>query len=197
MTVSEEELGLISKIRGELMNDKQPTGENLFLAWGYPTVAYLILEFLAVKYWNEFWCQWIWLVIPLIGTPLMIFFMHKDYERTRCMTLEANVILMMWIFIGAACCLGGTAMGFAGIFTNCFMAYIGLLSSLGCFMTGVIIHFRPKTVCGIIAAMLSAIPLFFQGDQWIWQMPITAAIMVIALIIPGHLFKNYVKHYGE
>jgi hypothetical protein len=65
-------------------------------------------------------------------------------------------------------------------------------------MTGIILHFRPKTICGIIASALSAVPLFFQGELWHWQLLITAVIVIIALIIPGHLFRRYVrKQYKE
>ena len=175
------------------MKRKDLTGENLFLAWGYPTAIVLLLEFAALMIWNEDWCDWLWAGIPLIGTPLMIYFLNEDYERTRRRTLDENVILMMWIFIGFASCVGGAAMGFAGVFQYCFFAYLGLLCGLGCFMTGIILHFRPKTICGIIASLLSAVPLFFHGDLWPWQLLITAFIVTIALIIPGHLFRCYVK----
>ena len=70
---------------------------------------------------------------------------------------------------------------------------MGLLCGMGCFITGIILHFRPKTVCGIIASMLSVVPLFFQSDLWPWQLPATAVIVTIALIIPGHLFRHYVR----
>ena len=188
-----EELDIITRMRGEVMGRKDLTGENLFLAWGYPTAIVLLLEFAALMIWNEDWCAWLWAGIPLIGTPLMIYFLNEDYERTRRRTLDENVILMMWIFIGFASCVGGAAMGFAGVFQYCFFAYLGLLCGMGCFMTGIILHFRPKTICGIIASLLSAVPLFFQGDLWPLQLLITAAIVAIALIIPGHLFLQYVK----
>ena len=55
-----DELDVISKIRGEVRGDTVPTGENLFLAWGYPTAFFLFVEFLALILWNEFWCSWIW-----------------------------------------------------------------------------------------------------------------------------------------
>jgi hypothetical protein len=64
-------------------------------------------------------------------------------------------------------------------------------------MTGIILHFRPKIICGIVASALSAIPLFLQGDLWPWQLLVASVIVTIALIIPGHLFKNYVKNYYE
>lgn len=187
------ELDIITQTRGEVMNPKEMTGENLFLAWGYPTAIVLLLEFAALMIWNEDWCSWLWAGIPLIGTPLMIYFLNEDYERTHRRTLDQNVILMMWVFIGFACCVGGAAMGFAGVFQQSFFAYLGLLCGMGCFMTGIILHFRPKTICGIIASLLSAIPLFFQGDLWHWQLLVTAVIVIIALIIPGHLFRQYVK----
>ena len=192
-----DELDVISRIRGEVISSKQLTGENLFLAWGYPTAIVLLLEFAALLIWNEDWCDWLWVGIPLIGTPLMIYFLHEDYERTHRRTLDQNVILLMWIFIGFASCLGGFAMGFAGVFQQCFFAYLGLLCGMGCFMTGIILHFRPKTICGIIASLLSAVPLFFQGDLWPWQLLVTAITVVISLIIPGHVFRRYVRRHNH
>ena len=188
-----EELNIIAQMRGQVMSRKELTGENLFLAWGYPTAIVLLLEFAALLIWNDDWCCWLWAGIPLIGTPLMIYFLNEDYERTHSRTLDENVILMMWIFIGFASCVGGGAMGFAGVFPMCYCAYQGMLVGMGCFMTGIILHFRPKTICGIIASLLSVVPLFLQGDLWPWQLLIASFISIIALIIPGHLFRRYVK----
>ena len=188
-----DELNIITRMRGEVICRKELTGENLFLAWGYPTAIVLLLEFAALLIWNEDWCVWLWMGIPIIGIPLMMYFMNEDYERTRHRTLEQNVILIMWVFIGFASVIGGASMGFAGVFPQCYCAFQGLLCGLGCFMTGIILHFRPKTVCGIISSVLSALPLFFQGDIWPWQLLVLAIIVIIALIIPGHLFRHYVR----
>ena len=191
--ITTEELDIITRMRGEVMSLRELTGENLFLAWGYPTVLVLLVEFAALLIWNEDWCSWLWAGIPLIGTPLMIYFLNEDYERTHRRTLEQNIILVMWIFIGFASCVGGAAMGFSGVFQQAFFAYLSLLCGMGCFMTGIILHFRPKTICGILASLLSAVPLFFQGDLWPWQLLVTAVTITISLIIPGHLFRRYVK----
>jgi len=111
-----EELDIITRMRGEVMGRKDLTGENLFLAWGYPTAIVLLLEFAALMIWNEDWCSWLWLGIPLVGVPLMVYFLNEDYERTRRRTLDENVILMMWIFIGFASCVGGAAMGICPLY---------------------------------------------------------------------------------
>jgi hypothetical protein len=188
-----DELQIIASIRGEVMSQKEPTGENLFLVWGYPTAIFLLLEFAALIVLREVWCEWLWVGIPLVGVPLMVYYLNEDYERTGRRTLNQNVILMMWIFIGFASFVGGVTMGFTGIFPLCYCAYQGLLIGMGCFMTGIILHFRPKTICGIIASFLSAVPLFLQGDLWPWQLLVASLIAVVALIIPGHLFRRFVK----
>ena len=197
MGTMQDELEIINRIRGEVMSSKELTGENLFLAWGYPTAFFLLVEFLALMLWNQNWCSWIWLAIPLVGVPLMIYFLHKDYERTHHRTLDQNVILQMWIFVGFVSCFGGATMGFANVFQQLYCTFQGLLVSFGCFLTGLILHFRPKTVCGIIGTILSFVSLFFQGDLWPWQLLITALVTVITLIVPGHLFRRYVRKANQ
>ena len=118
-STTRQELDIIRSTRAQVMSRRELTGENLFLAWGYPTAIVLFLEFLALLIWNEDWCSWLWMGIPLIGTPLMVYFLNEDFERTGCRTLEQNIILVMWIFVGFASGVGGAAMGFVGIFPLC------------------------------------------------------------------------------
>lgn len=191
-----EELDIITRIRGEVLSQRELTGENLFLAWGYPTAIFLILEFVALILWNKNWCEWLWLGIPMVGAPLMIHYLRKDYDRTGHRTLNSNVILHMWIYVGFVSAIGGATMGFAGVFELFYCTFQGLLISMGCFLTGTILRYRPKTVCGIIGTAISFVSLFLHGDLWSWQLVVTAIVTVITLIIPGHLFKQYVKNYG-
>lgn len=195
MPTTEQELDIITRIRGEVISRKEPTGENLFLVWGYPTAFFLLVEFAALMLWNENWCEWIWLGIPVVGAPLMMYYLNEDYERTHQRTLESNVILQMWIFVGFVSCIGGATMGFAGVFEKLYCTFQGLLVSFGCFLTGLILHFRPKTVCGIIGTVVSFVSLFFQGDLWPWQLFVAAIVTAITLIIPGHLFRQYVRNF--
>lgn len=192
-----DELDIIAHIRGEVQSSRELTGENLFLAWGYPTAFFLLVEFVALILWNKNWCEWIWMGIPLVGAPLMVYFLHKDYERTGSRTLEQNVILRMWIYVGFVSCVGGASLGFAGVFEQCYCMFQGLLIGMGCFLTGLILRYRPKVVCGIIGSALSFLPLFFQGEYWHWQLLIAAGVTIIALVIPGHLFRNYVKQQTQ
>ena len=192
-SVTEQTLDIITRTRGEVLGHKELTGENLFMVWGYPTAVFLLLEFAALMLLHQNWCIWIWLGIPLVGAPLMFYFLRKDYDHTHSRTLEANIILQMWMFVGFISCLGGFLMGCADVFEICYCTFQGLLVSMGCFVTGVILRFRPKTLCGFIGAILTLAALFFQGEKWPWQLLVTAVVAIITLIIPGHLFRRYVR----
>lgn len=190
-----DELQIIASIRGEVMSRKEATGMNLFLVWGYPTVLSLLLEFAALMILHQNWCGWFWVVIPLIGVPLMIHYQRKDYDRTGHRTLEQNTALQLWLFIGGASAFTGFFTGCAGVFEIFYCTFQGLLIGMGCFLTGVILRFRPMKVCGIIGSALSFTSIFLQGDLWPWQLLVAAIITIITLIIPGHMLKQYVKNY--
>lgn len=194
MYSTEQELEIIAQTRNEVLGRKDHTGVNLFLVWGYPTTFFLLVEFAALLLWNENWCSWLWVGIPLVGAPLMIHIKRKDFERTGRRTINESLAVELWLFIGFACFLSGLGTGFAGLFEQCYCTIQGVLVGFGCFLTGSISRFRPVKVCGLIGSVLSFSCLFFQGDLWPWQLFMTAIFTVVALIIPGHLFRYYAKH---
>lgn len=190
------ELNIITQIRGKVESGREPTGENLFLVWGYPTVIVLLIEFIVAMNGHGDWCEWLWICIPMIGAPLMAYYLKKDYERTGHRTLDANIALRMWLFVGFCSCIGGFSLGITGIFEIAYCAFQGLLIGVGCYVTGVILRFHPMMVCGAIGAVVSFFSLFFQGHLWPWQLLIATIVAVITLIIPGHMFRNKVKSHG-
>ena len=189
------ELDIITQIRAEVMGKRVSTGKNLFLVWGYPTALIHLVEFGALMLWGKNWCAWLWIGIPLVGAPLMIYFMNEDYERTMRRTLDENIALQLWLFIGFVCCVGGFTTGFTGIYEQCYCTLEGTLVSLGCFLTGVISRIRPMKVCGVIGAVISFAGLFFQGELWPWQLLLATLVTIIALIIPGHLIRGYLSNH--
>jgi hypothetical protein len=201
MTNSQEythqELEIINRMRGKVMGRNENSGVNLFMVWGYPTVLVFLLEFAALMILHKHWYEWLWVGIPLLGVPLMVHFQRKDYERTGHRTLDSNVALQMWIYIGAASAFLGFFTGIAGVYPVCYCFIQGLLIGMGSFLTGIISRFRPMTTCGIIGSVLSFACLFLQGDLWPWQFLIVSVISVIALIIPGHLIFRYVKQFNS
>lgn len=189
----QDELDIITRIRGEVQSHKQDTGVNLFLVWGYPTALVFLLMFAALIFWDQNWCSWAWIGIPLIGAPLMMYFQQKDYERTGHRTHDQNAVTTMWLFIGAASAASGFTTGLAHIYVYSYCTLQGLFIGMGCFVTGLVSRFRPMTVCGAIGAALTFLCPFLQGDLWPWQFLVLVIVTIVAFIIPGHIIRKVAK----
>ena len=167
-------------------------GQNLFLSMGYVSVIFLLLELAAVLVIKEMWCYFIW-----VGIPAYFFLLAADgayiFKNKEHIGKDNVNTLYIWLFIGLTCGVSGFVTGISGLFLPCYLTFLGLLCSMGSFMTGVLLRLRIHIFCALFAACLSFVPLLFQDDLWHWQLPVTALVMVFAMVIPGHLFNHYIK----
>ena len=138
--------------------------------------------------------MWVWLAAVIIGWPWMIVLIRRDHDRTHRRTHESKIILDLWIFIGVLCAVGGLALGFADLFESLAMPLIGLLIGIGAFVSGQVIRFRPKTIGGIIGATIGLLSFTLQCDLWTWQMLTLSLASVVALVIPGFLYKKSIRN---
>lgn len=186
-------LDVIARTRGKVKMDEVPTGDSIFLVWGWPSAVCFLLEFLLWRWLGQEWCMFLWIAIPMVGMPLMRRIVRKDYDRTHLRSLKSKLILDYWIFAGCACCFGGFALGFAGLEKVCVLPIVSLLIGIGSFLTGEATRFRPMVVCGLVGASLSFLSALFQGEWWSWQLLAVAVVAAVALIIPGYLYKRSFK----
>ena len=194
---NQEQLDLITQIRGEVTQKRKLRGRNPFLIWGYTIAIVYLLTFITIMLWNNDICLFILCGIVVVGIPFMQDTLHDDYKRSHMRSKEDDYVLKVWLFVGVALGVAALATGLAGLHHLCLFPLAGLLIGMGSFFTGVIMRFRPKKVCGIIACSLSAISLFLQGDLWPWQLFAVAVITVIALIIPGHMYNSYLRKNNQ
>ena len=187
-------LQVIANTRGKVDMDKAPTGENIFLLWGLLTSVFFLLQFILWECLHQSWCMWVWLAAVIIGWPWMIVLIRRDHDRTHRRTHESKIILDLWIFIGVLCAVGGLALGFADLFESLAMPLIGLLIGIGAFVSGQVIRFRPKTIGGIIGATIGLLSFTLQCDLWTWQMLTLSLASVVALVIPGFLYKKSIRN---
>ncbi len=185
-------LEVIAQTRGKVRMDDAPTGENIFLIWGWATALFFLLEFVLWQLFGQEWCLWLWVGIPLVGTPLMMRCLWRDHERTHTRTRQSKVILDYWIFVGAASCVSGFVMGFAGLYEVAFLPLVCLLIGIGCFLTGEVLRFRSKIRCGLAGCVLAVAAFLFQGELWPWQLLAVSLVSVVSLIIPGYLYNKAV-----
>lgn len=187
-------LDVIARTRGKVQMDESPTGDSLFLVWGWPAAVFFLLEFLLWRTLQAEWCLFLWAGIPLVGVPLMVREIREDRARTHIRTRNSKVVLDYWIFAGTACCVGGFALGFADLDKVCLVPLISLLVGIGSFLTGETLRFRPMIRCGLAGAVLGIASFLFQGALWSWQLLVVGVVAAVALILPGYQYKHYVKN---
>jgi MFS family permease len=188
------ELDIINQIRGKAMHKPNVTGRNPFLVWGYSIVVAYFLTFAAMMLWDNPWCLFILCLIPVVGVPFMQTSLHKDYQRHHLRTKEDDYVLKVWLFVGVAIGFFTIITSIAGFYRQSLFSLASLLVSMGSLFTGVILRYKPKKMCGLIACVLSAVPLFLQDELWRWQLLATAIIVLIALVIPGHMYNSYLRN---
>lgn len=187
-------LEVIARTRGKVEIDGIPTGKKLFPLWGWLTAIFYLLEFVLMRIYNQEWCLWLWVGIPVAGIPLMMAILRKDRERAHMRTRASKMILDYWIFAACVFGIGGFLFGFAGLYETVENPLICLLIGIGAFITGESIRFRPMIVGGIAGAAIGVCAFLLQGELWVWQTLAIVAAAVISLIIPGHWYENYVKN---
>lgn len=186
-------LEVIARTRGKVTMSDRPTGGNIFLVWGWPTAFFFLLEFFLWQAFRQQWCLWLWMGIPLVAVPLMVRILRKDHQRTHNRTHGAKVVLNYWIFVGCACAGVGFLFGFAGLYESCFLPLLCLLVGIGSFITGEILRFKPKTLCGLAGCAIGFCSFLLRGELWHWQLLATALVAVVALIVPGILYNKSVR----
>lgn len=188
-------LEVIARTRGKVeMDSSAQTGGGLFPLWGWLTVIFYTLAFVIYYWLHHDWALWLWIGIPVVGFPIMISLLRKDHERTHMRTHRSKLVLNYWIFAACAIGIGGFIFGFAGIYEMVENPLICLLVGIGSFVTGEVARFRPMMVGGITGAALGVCSFLLQGELWVWQMPCIVMVAIVALVIPGYLFKAREKN---
>lgn len=183
-------LEVIARTRGKVDMDSTPTANPLFVLWGSVTAVIYLLEFFFWRAYQAEWCLWLWIGIPVIACPLMAIILKKDRDRSHMRSRMSKLVLDYWIFTGTAICLGGFLFGFTGVYCVAENPMICLLVGIGAFITGEVTRYRPMMVCGLLGAAIGIGAFTLQGELWYWQMLAVAVTAIIALIIPGVLYKK-------
>ena len=161
-----------------------------FLIWGYTTVAVsLVVWYLLTTTGNYQW-NWVWLVIPVIGLPIMLLtFKKKDiYPKTYI----DKIISYVWIVIGTSAFFPSIAASFMHNFPILFL--VVLLISIGTAITGLIIKFLPLIIAGFTGMCLSIVCLILGNTPE--SILVFASLFFIVQVIPGHIlnFKSRKSH---
>ncbi len=190
---TEQSLDLIARMIASARRNFNETGGEMFLIWGYSTIAIAVVVTALFLFTGEHWVFWLWWCLPVIGGVLT--WRHFSRYQKPVVTHIDRAVWAIWRVQGAvtmACTAFDSipsaltrAPGLDILFT------IALLISTGTTITGAVINFRPLVYGGGAGVALSFLLFAFSGT--IWQTLIFAGIFLVVQIIPGHLLNAACK----
>ncbi len=180
-----ESLELIARM---ILNTKKKMEEGsgtMFLIWGYTTVITTLLVWISVLQTQDYRYQFLWFLLPIVGSFLTIIEKKKEETKPRATTYIDRMINYIWLVLGVA----GFLLSMISIIAYTFpiLFVIVLIMGIGTTLTGLIISFRPLVISGIIGMACSVVLSFLS---WKYQLPLFSFIFIFMMIIPGH-YLNY------
>lgn len=194
-------LEIISQMIADTSRKIEQNSSLYFLAWGYTTVLVSLFEYIVwVADLNKSWL-WAWWLIPVIG-GIATFLLGRRERKVGAQPksyLDRSVSAV-WTVLGLSWWIA-----FVVFFDNASAFYflIAFMMGIGTTISGAICHQRLLTVCGAASIVMSVIfpmkhwfvtnyqianPALFYSDILIF-----AAIFVVMMIVPGHIYLHRAK----
>lgn len=176
-----ESLELIALMIENTKNNLERGSGRSLLLWGYVCVAVALGVFISWQLTGNSLVFWGWWAIPLIGFPFQCMINRKSPKRIT--TYIDKSVENSWRVIGICAVL--TPLAF--LFANVQILFVeALLVSIGGTITGLLIKYKPLSILGSAAILLSYLLLFVAPE---YQMLVFAALFVLLMIVPGHLLN--------
>ncbi len=184
-----ESLELITRMIKNTQQKLEKENGIPFLVWGYTSILVSILVWYQLNNTQDYRWNYLWLLIPLIGFPVMLLLQKKNEKGLR--TYLDKIISYVWTGFGAA----GFAVSMGAMFywKLPILFIVIVLMATGTAITGMIIQFRPLIISGFLSILLSFGCLIVENTHSIL---IFALVFLLMMVIPGHILniKNRKRH---
>lgn len=162
-------------------------GGTLLLVGGYTALFFAALVTLLSHLTTHQYAYYLWWGIPVVVASVSYFVIRRESRRTpQVRTFIDRCIGYVWYTVGTVAVLY-PLVGFINPAANFMLVPTeALLISIGAILTGLIIHF-PAVTAGGIAALILGFSMFIF-DQW--YLYLFMAMLIFAIIIPGHILNH-------
>ena len=183
----EESMALIAEMIRNTQRKMERGAGTPMLVWGYATVLATLAVWTGIKLTNDYRVQFLWFLIPVIGLPWQLFQKRRPPEVR---TYVDKVVSYIWIVMGWSGFII-SCLSFLGAIRTAILFIITLMMGQGSVLTGLVTRFRPLTIGGIIALLLSFALLHLTDiDLHL----LTFALAFVAMgIIPGYILNRPAK----
>jgi hypothetical protein len=182
---AEESLQIIQKM---IDQNKISLTDNSFylLMWGWLSLAASLINVFLLRAGIGPVSYSIWCMLPIIGTPLSIWYARKYPEQSR--THMGFFIQNLWKGFGITFLILFVLVFFVHFpITFTFLLFLGT----AIFITGMVTKFVPL-LAGAIVFWISAILCITSSDPQM-QLIIYAIAIFAGYIIPGYFLKNHYR----
>ena len=183
----EESMALIAEMIRNTQRKMERGAGTPMLVWGYATVLATLAVWVGLKLTNDYRVQFLWFLIPVIGLTWMLF---QRRQPPEVRTYVDKVVSYIWIVMGWSGFIV-SCLSFLGAIRTTILFIITLMMGQGSVLTGLVTRFRPLTIGGIVALLLSFALLHLTDiDLHL----LTFALAFVAMgIIPGHILNRRAK----
>ncbi len=182
-----ESMELITSMINKAKNFYGETG-LFYLIWGWVILFCCLTSFVTVhflKYQNG---NLVWLLIYLVLIFQIIYTRRvKRFQRIKTYTRDINGFVWIAFFICLMLTIFICSMYKRYELINPILL---VLYGMPTFLSGIIIKFKPLIIGGIFCWVMAFISPFINIE---YQVLLTAAAVIAAWIIPGHLLRNKYK----
>ncbi|MCC8063111.1 MAG: hypothetical protein LIO68_07725 [Rikenellaceae bacterium] len=184
---SQESIELIQRMITATHDKFKRGGGTLLLAGGYATLFFAVLVTLLSHLTTAHSIYYLWWGIPVaVAVAALIVFRRESRRTPQVRTFIDRCVGYVWLTVGSVAILY-PLVGFIHPAANFMVVPTeALLMGIGAILTGLIIRFPPITAGGIVALILGFAMFLFDD----WYLYLFMAMIVFAIIIPGHIL-NY------
>lgn len=196
-----ESLELIAEMIRNTKSKLELGDGNILLLWGYVSIGVALVVFLCGMLTHCAYCNWLWLLIPAIGYPVMKYLDRKKASEHSASTYVDKISAGIWKMVGGLA-FAGMALGIGFMFFGysvwiLMFMYAFVIVGFGAAVQGVVIREGSLIFGGIfsilaggfvVCCVMSGIPLLY-----VWAIPLYMLCFLLMTVIPGHIINHKAK----
>lgn len=185
---NEKQLAIISEMIASTRSRLSEDGFHVIL-WGILIVISCLVQYIMIQFLNmHHESNYVWLIMPIIGTPVSIIYGYKQSKEQKVKTLIDEFYGYIWIgFWISLLCVTLISLAYKHSPTSFILVTMGF----AVFIAGVVLKFKPL-ILGAVVFWISSFLYFYVGESTA-QLLVFAASVVLGYIIPGLLLRKEYK----
>ena len=185
---NEKQLAIISEMIASTRNRLSEDGFHVIF-WGILIVISCLAQYIMIQFFKmNHESNYVWLIMPAIGTPVSIIYGYKQSKEQKVKTLIDEFYGYIWIgFLISLLCVILISLAYKHSPTSFILVSMGF----AVFIAGAVLKFKPL-ILGAVVFWISSFLYFYVGESSA-QLLVFAGSVVLGYIIPGLMLRKEYK----